>query len=121
MVHLDYPYGFDGTGRTGTTGADEHIRDLIEQVLFTAPGERVNRPTFGSGLLALIFEPNADALVAAVRANVEGALQRWLSDVIEVEAVHIRRIDAVLEISVQFVMRGSRERRFERFSRSGAL
>ena len=121
MVHVDYPYGFDGTGRTATTPEEDHLRDLIEQVLYTSPGERVNRPTFGSGLLALIFEPNADALVAAVRANVEAALQRWLSDLIEVEAVHIRTIDSVLEISVQFVARSSRERRFERFRRTGAL
>ena len=56
---LDFPYHFDGRGRTATTGRDDHIRDLIEQVLFTAPGERVMRPDFGSGLLALVFEPNS--------------------------------------------------------------
>lgn len=121
MIHVDYPYGFDGTGRTATTTGDDHIRDMIEQVLFTAPGERVNRPSFGSGLLALMFEPNADALVAAIRANVESSLQRWLGDVIEVEAVQIRNIESVLEISVQFVMRGTRDRRFERFRRTGAM
>ena len=56
-MEIDYPYRFDGRGRTAQTGADDHIRDLIEQVLFTSPGERVNRPTFGSGVLQLVFAP----------------------------------------------------------------
>ncbi|HYJ93736.1 MAG TPA: GPW/gp25 family protein, partial [Vicinamibacterales bacterium] len=62
---LDYPYRFDRSGWTATTGDEDHIRDLIEQVLFTAPGERVNRPTFGSGVLRLVFAPNSDTLASA--------------------------------------------------------
>ena len=56
---LDYPYHFDGSGRSAATDEADHIRDLIEQVLFTSPGERVMRPDFGAGLLALVFEPNS--------------------------------------------------------------
>lgn len=119
MVQIDYPYGFDGTGRTATTDGDEHIRDLVEQVLFTAPGERVNRPDFGSGLLRLVFEPNSDALAAATRLSVEGALQRWLGDLIQVEAVQVRNIESLLEISVQYVVRRTQERRIERFRGAG--
>ena len=54
-MNLDFPYHFDSHGRTAAIDYDAHIRDLIEQVLFTAPGERVNRPDFGSGLLRLVF------------------------------------------------------------------
>ena len=68
---VDFPFRFDGRGRTATTGDDEHVRDLIEQVLFTAPGERVNRPTFGSGLLQLVFAPNSDELAAATQLTVQ--------------------------------------------------
>ena len=50
---------------------EDHVRDLIEQVLFTTPGERVNRPTFGSGLLQLVFAPNSDALAAATEMTVQ--------------------------------------------------
>jgi phage baseplate assembly protein W len=120
MVQIDYPYGFDGTGRTATTGDSEHIRDLIEQVLFTSPGERVNRPDFGSGLLQLVFEPNSDALATATRMGVEGALQRWLGELVLVEAVQVRNIEGRLDISIQYVERRSQERRVERFSRTGA-
>ena len=53
-MHLDYPFNVDKGGRTGATTDDDHVRDLVEQVLFTTPGERVNRPSFGSGVLRLV-------------------------------------------------------------------
>ena len=81
-MQLDFPYRIDARGRTAETDDDAHMRDLIEQVLFTAPGERVNRPTFGSGLLALVFEPNGEALAAATEHAVQGALQLWLGELI---------------------------------------
>jgi len=121
MAQIDFPYGFDGAGRTATTDGDEHIRDLIEQVLFTAPGERVNRPEFGSGLLGLVFEPNSDALAGATRMGVEGALQRWLGELIQVEAVQVRNLDAMLEVAVQYVVRRTQERRIERFRGAGGV
>jgi uncharacterized protein len=116
MASIEFPYGFGGTGRTAGASGDRHIRNLIQQVLFTAPGERVNRPDFGSGLLDLVFEPNSDQLAAATRMSVEGALQRWLAELIEVEAVQVRNIDSRLEVSVQYVVRRSRERRTDRFA-----
>ena len=71
-MNIDFPLHFDDRGRTAATDDDEHVRDLIEQVLFTAPGERVNRPTFGSGLLQLVFAPNSDALAAATQVRGAG-------------------------------------------------
>ena len=66
MSQVDYPFSFDTRGRTSDTTADDHIRDLIEQILFTSPGERVNRPTFGCGLNQLVFAPNSPELAAAL-------------------------------------------------------
>jgi len=86
---LDFPYRFDGLGRTATTDRDDHIRDLIEQVLFTAPGERVMRPDFGSGLLALVFEPNSSTLAATTQIMVQGALQQYLSHLIACRRVEV--------------------------------
>ena len=120
MPDIDFPYGFDGTGRTAITGTSDHLRDMIEQVLFTAPGERVNRPDFGSGLLRLVFEPNSDTLVAALRASVESSLQRWLGDLIQLEAVQVRANESLLEVSVQYTERRTQERRIERFRQAGA-
>src|SRR3981081_76517 len=102
MAQLDYPYHFDGRRRTAATDSDAHIRDLIEQVLFTAPGERVKRPDFGSGLMQLVFAPNSDELAAATQFLVQGALQQWLGDLIEVEAVEVTSEDSTLRVTVQY-------------------
>jgi uncharacterized protein len=87
MAYIDYPFQFDGRGRTRTTSRDDHIRDLICQVLFTSPGERVNRPEFGCGLQQLVFAPSSEAVQATAQLQVQMALQRWLADVIIVNDV----------------------------------
>lgn len=101
---LDFPYRFDGRGRTATTDRDDHIRDLIEQVLFTAPSERVMRPDFGSGLPALVFEPNSDTLAATTQMLVQGALQQYLSHLIAVQGVEVTNDDAALRVNVQYTV-----------------
>ena len=102
--NLDFPYHFSGLGRTATTGRDDHIRDLMEQVLFTSPGERVMRPDFGAGLLDLIFEPNSASLAATTQMLIHSALQLNLSHLIAVQGVDVRNDDAALRIDVRYVV-----------------
>ena len=116
-MQIDYPYHFDSPGRTAATGQDEHIRDLIEQVLFTSPGERVNRPTFGSGLMQLVFAPNSDELATATQFLVQGALQQWLAELIQIEAVQVEHEGSSLRVTVQYVVRRNQQRRVAQFSR----
>lgn len=118
-MYVDYPFHFDGRGRTAETTEQEHIRDLIEQVLFTSPGERVNRPTFGSGILQLVFAPNSDVLATATQVTVQGALQQWLGDLILVEAVNVDHQDATLMVEVRYVVRRTQQRQLAQFSRGG--
>lgn len=117
--YLDYPFHFDGRGRTAETDENDHIRDLIHQVLFTNPGERVNRPDFGCGLLQLVFMPNSDALATATQFTVQGALQRWLDDLIQVEQVQVKSEEERLEITVVYIKRDTGERRQEQFVSGG--
>jgi uncharacterized protein len=119
-MHVDYPYHFDGRGRTATTTDDDHVRDMIEQVLFTVPGERVNRPDFGSGLLQLAFAPLSDELASAAQFLVQGSLQQWLGDIIAVEQVSVTRDDAVLRVVVEYVVQRTGQRRADTFERIGA-
>jgi len=119
-MELDYPYHFDGRGRTAAAGGDEHVRDLIEQVLFTLPGERVNRPDFGSGLLQLTFAPLSDELASATQVLVQGALQQWLGDLVAVERVEVTHDDSTLGVLVQYVVQRTGERRSDRFEQPGA-
>lgn len=104
MRTLDYPYHFDGSGRTATTGEADHIRDLIEQVLLTSPGERVMRPDFGAGLLTLVFEPNSATLAATTQFLVQSGLQQHLSSLIAVNSVTVENIDAALQVTVRYTV-----------------
>jgi phage baseplate assembly protein W len=104
MPNVDFPYHFSATGRTATTDRDDHIRDLIEQVLFTAPGERVMRLDFGAGLLALVFEPNSTTLAAATQMLVQSSLQLYLSHLIAVQAVEVTNDDSALRVDVRYTV-----------------
>jgi phage baseplate assembly protein W len=117
VSQVDFPYGVDARGRTASTSEDEHVRDLIEQVLFTAPGERVNRPTFGSGLLQLVFAPNSDALAAATQLAVQAALQEWLADRIVVQDVTVDAIDSTLTATVIYADRVTQQSQTATFTR----
>lgn len=99
---LDYPFSIAGNGRAAVTPGDDHVRDLIEQVLFTAPGERVMLPDFGCGLLTLTFEPNGELLAGATELLVRSSLQRWLGDLIDVSTVTVTADGPSLVIVVQY-------------------
>jgi phage baseplate assembly protein W len=105
MSALDFPWAVDGRGRTAATGRDEHVRDLIEQVLFTSPGERVMRPGFGAGLLAAVFEPGGPTVAASTQFLVASALEKELSGVISVESVEVEALDAALVVTVSYTVR----------------
>ncbi|HEV3407322.1 MAG TPA: GPW/gp25 family protein [Gaiellaceae bacterium] len=116
-MSVDFPYGVDGRGRTAATGRDDHLRDLIEQVLFTAPGERVMRPDFGSGLLGLVFEPGGPELVATTQHLVQGALEQELGHLIAVDSVQVSQDEGELSVGVAYVVLATQERAAASFAR----
>jgi phage baseplate assembly protein W len=101
-MYLDFPYQFDGRGRTRESNLHDYITQLVEQVLFTSPGERVNLPDFGSGLLQLPFAPNSVEMAAATQFTVQAALQKWLSSFVKIQSVVASAQDAVLTVSVTY-------------------
>lgn len=119
-MYLEHPFRFDGRRRTAAADSERHIRDLIEQVVFTQPGERVNRPDFGSGLLALTFSPLSDEIAAATTFLVRGSLEQWLGSVISVEDVAVEHADGVLRVAVSYAVRRTGERRTAELSRTAA-
>ncbi len=116
-MQINYPLQIDGRGRVAQTDMETHIRQLVEQVLLTSPGERVNRPDFGSGLYQLLFSPNSSELAAATQFLVQGALEQWLGDVIEVEGIDIETVESKLEVMVQYVIRRNQQRQVAQFTR----
>ena len=117
-MNLAYPYRFDPLGHTAAAGDDVHIRDLIEQVLFTAPGERVMRPTFGSGVAQLVFAPNSVELASATQMLVQSALQQWLGDLITLLGVSVEASEATLAVTVQYSVRRTDQLQAQTFQRS---
>src|SRR6266481_1469905 len=116
-MNIDFPFHFDSRGRTAATDDDDHIRDMIEEFLFTNPGERVNRPDFGSGLRQLVFAPNSPELAAALQFTVRAALQQWLGDVVEVQFLDVSAVDSTLTVDLKYTIRRTHEERTEQFVR----
>jgi Bacteriophage baseplate protein W len=104
-MNIDFPFHFDSRGHAAGTGDDDHIRDMIEQLLLTNPGERVNRPDFGSGLLQMVFAPNSPELAAALQFTMQAALQRWLGELIEVHALEVTSEDSTLSVDLKYLVR----------------
>lgn len=108
-MNIDFPFHFDSRGHTASTDDNGHIRDMIEQFLFTHVGERVNRPDFGSGLLQMIFAPNSPELASTLQFTVQAGLQQWLGDVVEVQALDVVSDDAELRVEISYRVRRSGE------------
>ena len=115
-MNIDFPFHVDHRHRTAQASEEDHVRDMIEQLLLTSPGERVNRPTFGCGLQQLVFAGNSAELAATVQFMVQGNLQQYLGELIEVEAVTVEAVDAALHVVVDYIIRRTGERRSGRFS-----
>jgi phage baseplate assembly protein W len=117
MTEIAFPYGFDQSGHTARASDQAaHIADMIEQILLTAPGERVNRPTFGSGTAQLAFEPNSDVLAAIQQQAIQAGLQQWLSDLIRVQSVSVEPDDATLLVTVAYTVIASQQQVTRQFS-----
>jgi phage baseplate assembly protein W len=119
-MNIDFPFHFDARGRTAATDDNDHIEDMIQEFLFTNPGERVNRPDFGSGLMQLVFAPNSPELAATVQFTIQAGLQRWLSDLIAVQKVEVTSQDSTLSILVQYVIKATGQQQTQTFTSGGA-
>ncbi len=117
-MNIDYPFHINSHGRTASTDDDTHIREMIEQLLFTNPGERVNRPNFGSGLAQLLFGPNSPELATALQFTMQATLQQWLGDLIQLQSLEVTSEDSTLNIFIQYVVRGKNQPQVALLSRT---
>jgi phage baseplate assembly protein W len=118
MTQVDFPYRFDTRGRTASATDEEHVRQLIEQVLFTSIGERVNRPTFGSNLMQLVFAPASDEVGTVTQFLVQGALQQWVGDLIHLDSVDVELLESTIEVTVVYRLRQTGVQETATFSRT---
>ena len=115
VTHVAVPYRFDARGRTADVDHDRHVRELIEAVLFTIPGERPNRPDFGCGLIDILFQGNSDALATTTELTVQASLQRWLGELIEVHRILVTATEGTLTVEVDYLVRAFEEPRTATF------
>jgi len=114
IIHsIRYPFCIDsGLGQLREeTDYNSHVVQMIKQVLFTAPGERVNRPDFGCGLHRMVFEPNSEFTSGMLELTITDSLERWLGSVIATSSVKVNAHDEKLEVVVVYVVKARQERR----------
>jgi phage baseplate assembly protein W len=114
-MNISFPYSFDPTGHTAQTDPVTHVGDMIEQILFTSPGERVNRPTFGSGTAQFVFAPNSDVLATAQQQAIQAGLQQWLSDLIRVQSVTVTAEESTLLVTVVYTLIQAQQQQTQQF------
>ena len=86
-----FPFGIDtASGQAAQAAYQDHVDQMIRQVLLTDPGERVCLPTFGAGIRRLIFAPLSAQLQSSTRMIVTQALQTWLAGQITVQSVTVQ-------------------------------
>jgi phage baseplate assembly protein W len=116
---MDVPFHLGAAGRVAVTDDDDHVRDMIFDVLFTNPGERVNRPDFGCGLRSLVFSPASQVVAAATNVMVKGSLQRWLEREIEVAEVDVQAVESEITVTVAYRRRADGSLQVQTFGNSG--
>jgi hypothetical protein len=115
-MNIAYPLHIASNGRTAVSDSVQHINDMIQQVLFTIPGERVNLLTFGSGLSQAVFAPNGADYAATYQALIQGALQQWLGNLIRVQSLQVTSEDATLQLTLQYVILATQQQQTEQFN-----
>jgi phage baseplate assembly protein W len=102
-VSLAFPFHLDQVGHTARpVSTDAHIHDLLEQVLLTRPGERVNRPQLGCGLGDLVFGPSSPEVAAAVKVTMSTAITEVLGDLIRVRDLRVTATDNELRVDLAY-------------------
>lgn len=115
-MNIAYPLTINHTGLLGAASLEEHIEQMMEQVLFTLPGERVNRPDFGIGLASLVFSATTTEVISAMQLLIQAALQQWLGYLIQVQAVQVGSDEATLNILISYQIKSTQQQKVAQFT-----
>jgi phage baseplate assembly protein W len=103
-IEVAFPYGLDDRGRTATATYNDHVEQMLLLLLFTRPGERVNLPTFGCGLLDHLFAPNSPEIAAALNVTIAAAISLWLQDVLQVTSLDVTAQGSQLNVNIGYTV-----------------
>jgi phage baseplate assembly protein W len=109
-MYISYPFQISN-GQTAQADMTSYVEQLIEQLLCTSPGERVNRPDLGSGLMQLVFTPNSDALATTFEFLIQGILQAYLGSLIQLSSLTVNNVDDILSVTVQYMILATQQQK----------
>jgi Bacteriophage baseplate protein W len=117
---LAFPFHIGDLGAPATAPRTQAIRQQLDQLLFTIPGERVNRPTFGCGVQRLVFGGCSPEAAAAAEYIIRINIQEFMGDVVSVDAVRVSADPqaATLFVDVLYTLVETGEERAETFRRT---
>jgi uncharacterized protein len=101
----------DLSGRLAYPGLEESVRQSIEVVLTTRPGEQLMRPLFGGGLQEFLFEPNTIGTQRRIHDRVAAALEQWESRIVvdRVEVSEVPDDPAQIHIEIHYRLKRTGE------------
>lgn len=114
-MEIAFPFLINRQGLIASTDYDRHIYEMIEQLIFTAQGERVNRPHFGCGLDRLVFGAVGNEVITATQSLVQSELQQWLGDLIRVEMVTVEMEESTLKVTIRYMVIATGNSRVDEF------
>lgn len=114
ITAIQFPFAIDRDLHTWKEEKSfpQHVRQMMLQVLFTAPGERINRPDFGCGLRRMVFAPNSDATANLMQVMIIQALDKWMGDLIMVHQVTVKAIDETMQVGIVYLLKASQQKQY---------
>lgn len=111
---IAFPPRVGADGRVAWSQGEANIRESVEIILRTEPGERLRRPDFGAGLARSLFDPNTTATRHRLAERIDRALAAWepriVVESVEVAADPADPSAAHATVTYRLVATGARER-----------
>ncbi|WP_299009787.1 GPW/gp25 family protein [uncultured Shewanella sp.] len=102
-MHKSFPFQINQYGHIQEADDDKHLRDMMEQILFTIPGERVNRPEFGCGVQLLVFGSIQAEMLSVKQSMIQIELQKYLGHLMQLQVVNITAHETQLDIFIRYL------------------
>ncbi|HZH03072.1 MAG TPA: GPW/gp25 family protein [Myxococcaceae bacterium] len=115
--NLHFPFQLGDRGVPLTANYLQTVRQQLEQLLFTVPGERVNRPRFGCGIQRLVFGSASPEAATAAEYVIKINIQEFMGELVKLDAVKVTAEDATLFVDILYTLRDTGEERAETFRR----
>ena len=115
-LNLAFPFRLNSRGRSDTAGDERHVRGMLEMLLLTNAGERVNRPGYGGGLARLLFGPVSPELAVTLQQTLRAEVIQWLDDVVNLQDLDVAFDESRIVVTISYVLRSDGDLKTSQFS-----